>query len=174
MHGYSCFACDSQLAAMTLMMLTEALGYTTSITPSHGVVLTRAPVWRHTHTIKKVANLPPAAQYVYDLTTASHHFQAGPGHLVVHNTDSVMVDFKASLADSFKLGEEAAERVTGIFKAPIMLEFEKVFSPYLLFSKKRYCGLMYASSPEEQFPHAPSAEVRAVVAGSIGAWHSRL
>lgn len=148
MHGYSCFACDSQLAAMTLMMLTEALGYTTSITPNHGVVLTRAPVWRHAHAVKKVTRLPPSEQYVYDLTTASHHFQAGPGHLVVHNTDSVMVDFKASLADSFKLGEEAAERITGIFKAPIMLEFEKVFSPYLLFSKKRYCGLMYASSPE--------------------------
>lgn len=31
--------------------------------------------------------------YVYDLETENHHFAAGIGRLVVHNTDSVMVDF---------------------------------------------------------------------------------
>ena len=31
--------------------------------------------------------------YVYDLETENHHFAAGIGLLVVHNTDSVMVDF---------------------------------------------------------------------------------
>jgi DNA polymerase elongation subunit (family B) len=34
---------------------------------------------------------------VYDLETTNHHFSAGVGELVVHNTDSVMVDFGVEL-----------------------------------------------------------------------------
>jgi len=89
-------------------------------------------------------------QYVYDLTTENHHFQAGIGSLIVHNTDSVMVKFNVgdlrkedAIKKSFELGEEAAARISATFKAPIELEFEKVYLPYLLFSKKRYAGLMY-------------------------------
>src|SRR5690606_29762659 len=31
-------------------------------------------------------------EYVYDLQTGNHHFQAGVGQIIVHNTDSVMVE----------------------------------------------------------------------------------
>lgn len=93
--------------------------------------------------------------YVYDLTTENHHFQAGVGSIIVHNTDSVMVRFdtgkdrgQKALETSFKLGVEAADRISATFKAPIELEFEKVYWPYLLFSKKRYAGLMY-TKPEK-------------------------
>lgn len=76
-----------------------------------------------------------------------------PGSEVVYgDTDSVMVIFKSEstdgkqmLADSFKLGEEAADRISKTFKQPIELEFEKCYFPYLLFSKKRYAGLMYTN-----------------------------
>jgi DNA polymerase delta subunit 1 len=86
---------------------------------------------------------------VYDLTTANHRFHAGSGGIVVHNTDSVMVDFGTQdLVECFRLGAEAADLVTRSFKAPISLEFEKCYSPYLLFSKKRYAGLMY-TRPEK-------------------------
>ena len=93
--------------------------------------------------------------YVYDLTTENHHFQAGIGSLIVHNTDSVMVRFNVgelrgddAIKKSFDLGIEAADRISATFKAPIELEFEKVYLPYLLFSKKRYAGLMY-TKPEK-------------------------
>ena len=76
-----------------------------------------------------------------------------PGALVVYgDTDSVMVKFdtgelrgKDALELSFKLGNEAADRISATFKEPIELEFEKVYLPYLLFSKKRYAGLMYTN-----------------------------
>ena len=31
--------------------------------------------------------------YVYDLTTENHHFHAGIGEGIVHNTDSIFIDF---------------------------------------------------------------------------------
>jgi DNA polymerase elongation subunit (family B) len=47
----------------------------------------------------------PTVNLVYDLETASHHFHVGPGNLVVHNTDSVMVKFHSDAP----LGADAAE-----------------------------------------------------------------
>lgn len=41
------------------------------------------------------------------------------------------------------IGSEAAELVTAKFVKPIKLEFEKVYWPYLLISKKRYAGLYW-------------------------------
>ena len=78
-----------------------------------------------------------------------------PGSEVVYgDTDSVMVQFnvgdlrgKEAIKKSFELGEEAADRISATFKKPIELEFEKVYLPYLLYSKKRYAGLMY-TKPE--------------------------
>jgi DNA polymerase delta subunit 1 len=46
------------------------------------------------------------------------------------------------------LGAEAADFVTQKFVKPIKLEFEKVYYPYLLISKKRYAGL-YWTKPEK-------------------------
>ena len=43
-----------------------------------------------------------------------------------------------------ELGREAAAFVTSHFEKPINLEFEKVYFPYLLISKKRYAKT-YAS-----------------------------
>jgi DNA polymerase delta subunit 1 len=88
-------------------------------------------------------------QYVYDLTTENHHFQAGYGNIIVHNTDSVFIDFgDIDLREAFRLGEEAAAYVTSTFQQPIAIEFEKAICPMLLFSKKRYAGLMYEGSPD--------------------------
>lgn len=39
-----------------------------------------------------------------------------------------------------ELGKIAAEKISSYFKKPIKLEFEKVYFPYLLMSKKRYAG----------------------------------
>jgi len=37
--------------------------------------------------VKKIVELEHKEQYVYDLETENHHFQAGVGQLIVHNTD---------------------------------------------------------------------------------------
>ena len=46
------------------------------------------------------------------------------------------------------VGQQAADFVTSKFIKPIKLEFEKVYFPYLLISKKRYAGL-YWTRPEK-------------------------
>jgi DNA polymerase elongation subunit (family B) len=93
--------------------------------------------------------LLPYRGYVYDLTTANHHFQAGIGDMIVHNTDSVMVQFPKSLCpttvDAFKLGFEAGDRLTAEFKPPIEMEMEKIYQPYLLKKRKYYAGKIYES-----------------------------
>ena len=69
--------------------------------------------------------------------------------VVYGDTDSVMVKFGTKdLAESMKLGEEAANYVSSKFVKPIKLEFEKVYFPYLLINKKRYAGL-YWTKPEK-------------------------
>uniref|UniRef100_A0A2K5D0L9 DNA polymerase delta catalytic subunit n=1 Tax=Aotus nancymaae TaxID=37293 RepID=A0A2K5D0L9_AOTNA len=57
--------------------------------------------------------------------------------VVYGDTDSAMA-----------LGREAADWVSGHFPSPIRLEFEKVYFPYLLISKKRYAGLLFSSRPD--------------------------
>ena len=100
--------------------------------------------------IKKIEQLGNTSDYVYDLTTESHHFHVGPGHMIVHNTDSVMVEFDVqgrtgqdALDYSWELGERAAKECTALFKKPNDLELEKVYCPYFLYSKKRYAAKLW-------------------------------
>lgn len=119
--------------------------------------------------VVSIKDLGTTDDYVYDLETENHHFHVGPGSLVVHNTDSVMVNFntkamekeqnKSALELSFVLGNEAADRITETFKRPIELEFEKCYSPYLLFSKKRYAGLMYTRPDKPDYIDAKGIQL---------------
>jgi DNA polymerase delta subunit 1 len=69
--------------------------------------------------------------------------------VIYGDTDSVMVKFGTKdLAESMRLGQEAADYVSSKFIKPIKLEFEKVYFPYLLINKKRYAGL-YWTKPEK-------------------------
>jgi DNA polymerase elongation subunit (family B) len=105
--------------------------------------------------IKKIEYLGETDDYVYDLTTESHHFHVGPGELVVHNTDSVMVEFdtdgrtgQEALDYSWHLGEKAAEMCNALFKKPKNLELEKVYWPYILYSKKRYAAKLWTQGKD--------------------------
>ncbi|GBG84624.1 hypothetical protein CBR_g38906 [Chara braunii] len=69
--------------------------------------------------------------------------------VIYGDTDSVMVKFGVScIEDAMKLGKEAADFISSTFPKPIRLEFEKVYYPYLLISKKRYAGLLW-TKPEK-------------------------
>ena len=93
-------------------------------------------------------------QYVYDLTTANHHFQAGVGELVVHNTDSLMVTLSNvhTPYDGHHAGVAMSAEVTRMFhergQYSKKLEQEKVFMPWILFKKKRYCGEKFEENHE--------------------------
>ena len=85
-----------------------------------------------------------------DLVVAKYNTANGykaNAEVIYGDTDSVMIKFNVSdLEDAMKLGEEAAEYVSGTFIKPIKLEFEKVYWPYLLISKKRYAGLLWTNT----------------------------
>ncbi|KAI0060994.1 hypothetical protein BV25DRAFT_1870956 [Artomyces pyxidatus] len=69
--------------------------------------------------------------------------------VIYGDTDSVMVKFGPNeLETVMQMGSQAADLVTQKFVKPIKLEFEKVYFPYLLISKKRYAGL-YWTKPEK-------------------------
>ncbi|XP_023749352.1 DNA polymerase delta catalytic subunit [Lactuca sativa] len=69
--------------------------------------------------------------------------------VIYGDTDSVMVQFGVPTVDeAMKLGREAADYISATFIKPIKLEFEKVYFPYLLISKKRYAGL-YWTNPDK-------------------------
>lgn len=99
--------------------------------------------------VKKICSLGQTDDWVYDLTTGNHHFHAGVGGMIVHNTDSVMVQFAIPdgadpLESSWEQGERAAEECTKLFKAPNDLELEKVYYPFILYSKKRYAAKQWS------------------------------
>ncbi|XP_072778969.1 DNA polymerase delta catalytic subunit-like [Taeniopygia guttata] len=65
--------------------------------------------------------------------------------VVYGDTDSVMCRLKVpSVPEVAALGRAVATWVSGHFPPPIRLEFEKVYLPYLLISKKRYAGLCFS------------------------------
>lgn len=89
--------------------------------------------------------------YVYDFETENHHFHVGPGRLVVHNTDSVMVKPGCkTVEEAFAWMRMVAERITREEfgnEAPMKLAPEKVMFPMLSIAKKRYIDGYYEESP---------------------------
>ncbi|XP_019263187.1 PREDICTED: DNA polymerase delta catalytic subunit isoform X1 [Nicotiana attenuata] len=66
--------------------------------------------------------------------------------VIYGDTDSVMVQFGVpTVEEAMKLGREAADYISETFIKPIRLEFEKIYYPYLLISKKRYAGLLWTN-----------------------------
>lgn len=83
--------------------------------------------------------------------------------LVYGDTDSIFVDFtgyiktkygtdlsdKEMLQKTIDVGKEAGAAVTRTLKKPQDLEYEKVFWPFCIFSKKRYFGNKYEEDTEK-------------------------
>lgn len=70
--------------------------------------------------------------------------RCGKVKVIYGDTDSVMVNFGVkTVKEAIELGKESSELVTKSFPGVIILEFEKVYSPYLLLKKKRYAGVKW-------------------------------
>jgi hypothetical protein len=104
----------------------------------------------------------PYEGYVYDLTTDNHHFAAGVGNMIVHNTDSVFFKFNLmnketgeqilghkALELSIEIAQSACHTVSKFLKQPHDFEYEKTFMPFCLLSKKRYVGILYETDPNK-------------------------
>ena len=114
------------------------------------------------HTIKKIFEIPYDQGYVYDLTTENHHFAAGIGNMIVHNTDSVFFTFnlenpdtgekiigKKALEITIEIAQDAAKLCSQWLKPPMELSYEKTLQPFILLSKKRYVGMLYEEDPNK-------------------------
>merc|ERR1719476_55914 len=94
------------------------------------------------------------------------HYSVKNGHpwnadVIYGDTDSVMVRFGEGLSieQSMDYGKAAAELITEkLFIKPIMLEFEKVYKPYLLMNKKRYAGMLWTKPSKWDYMDAKGIE----------------
>jgi DNA polymerase elongation subunit (family B) len=95
-HGYYRFDNKGKIGASGLYFLASSLGYNVSINirkdkPSiYRITCTKNPQRKKENVVKKIESLGNTEQYVYDLETENHHFSAGVGKLIVHNTDCVV------------------------------------------------------------------------------------
>jgi DNA polymerase elongation subunit (family B) len=121
----------------------------------NSVIVTLDKLNKSSKNIKKIQEIPYEG-YVYDLTTENHHFAAGVGNLIVHNTDSVFFTFnlqnpetgekirgKPALEMTIEIAQDAAKLCTQWLKPPMELSYEKTLMPFILLSKKRYVGMLY-------------------------------
>lgn len=139
---------DSEIGSAGIFLLCTRLGYRTSLSGGLRVACTTESVphaFSNEITRKEQLEDNDADIYVYDLETESHHFAAGVGRLVVHNTDSIMVYFSDDLSfdDAITVGYDIERRASALFRAPNKLEFEKIGEPFLLIGKKRYAMMKY-------------------------------
>lgn len=84
-------------------------------------------------------NLGPCNDYVYDLETENHHFAAGIGELVVHNTDSIQFtieDPSMSTIARIKLAKRYIEEINK-YIAPLKVVLEK-FGDLCVITAKKY------------------------------------
>jgi len=80
--------------------------------------------------------------------------------IVYGDTDSIFINFNPRGADgtllkgreavvaTMELTEEAGKFITATLKEPHDFEYDKVFYPFIIFSKKRYVGNKYEESPD--------------------------
>ena len=86
---------------------------------------------------------------------------------VYGDTDSLFINFnvkdaatgvklegKAAIEATMRLTEEAGKFVTRALKAPHDFEYDKVFYPFIIFSKKRYVGNKYEGSVDSYYQNS--------------------
>ena len=114
------------------------------------------------YTIRSMREIQYNHPYVYDLTTENHHFAAGIGNLIVHNTDSVFFNLnlenpetgekirgKPALEMTIEIAQDVANLCTSYLKPPMAITYEKTLMPFILLSKKRYVGMLYEEDPNK-------------------------
>ena len=165
-NGYTRIDQKNQISASYICWLGASLGYSTSINTRNDkpnvyrITMTKGKQRKNAFAIKKMGEISYEG-YVYDLTTENHHFAAGIGNIIVHNTDSVFFTFnlqtpdgkpirgKEALEITIEIAQEAGHLASKFLKGPHDLEYEKTFMPFCLLSKKRYVGMLYETDPNK-------------------------
>ena len=169
----------NQISAACICLLAQSLGWKTSLnTRSDKMDIYRATMTTRVQrkcpdSIKKIVTLPVEEnQCVYDLTTDNHHFAAGIGNMIVHNTDSVFYTFnlthmdgtpirgKQALEITIELARQVGDMASAFLKAPHGWVYEKTLMPFGLLQKKRYFGILYETDPNKGKPKSMGIVLR--------------
>ena len=180
-NGYIRVDQKNQISSACICLLAQSLGWKTSLnTRSDKMDIYRATMTTRVQrkcpdSIKKIITLPfPAEEnaYVYDLTTDNHHFAAGIGNMIVHNTDSVFYTFNLSHTDgtpirgkqaleiTIELARQVGDMASAFLKAPHGWVYEKTLMPFGLLQKKRYFGILYETDPNKGKPKSMGIVLR--------------
>jgi hypothetical protein len=173
--------CDNPLQAQKEYIKLKNLNYNVEIKLNY---LKGYPMYKLIYTQNKLTNannimniefLGYSDDYVYDLETISHHFAAGIGNLVVHNTDSLYiscpdenykdidklyytnkiskVDYNNELINiTFKAIEDIKNKVNNYLYQDngtkfLKMAYEEVLYPLAFLSKKKYFGIPHENIP---------------------------
>ena len=172
--------CYSQLKAQCFYLYFKKVGYNVIIDimkENKNSIVYRIKIVRERlfdeNAIQKIEFVGYSNDYVYDLETETHHFAAGIGNIVVHNTDSLYMscpkeyylDFdKEYYTNKISKEEYSTKLVTTTFKAIddinkkvnkylyenngteyLKMSYEEVLFPIVFLSKKKYFGIPHES-----------------------------
>jgi len=164
-----------QIGSQGLYLLLHSLGYNVSINTRqdkldiYRLSFTKNKQRKNPNSIKKIEYIGKSNDYVYDLETESHHFAAGVGKMVVHNTDSLYISCpkqcfaninKKYYTNQIKKEEYCNSLVKKTFKAIDLIKdevntvlfkdngtpylkmaYEEVLFPVVFLAKKKYYGI---------------------------------
>ena len=167
-NGYIRIDQKNQISAANICWLAQSLGWKTSLNTRtdkeniYRVTMTKLVQRKPATEVKKIHEISyPSEEFVYDLTTENHHFAAGIGNMIVHNTDSVFFTFNLATSDgtpirgkdaleiTIEFAKEVGHLATKFLKSPHAWVYEKTLMPFCLLSKKRYIGMLYEDKPEK-------------------------
>uniref|UniRef100_A0A6C0BF04 DNA polymerase n=1 Tax=viral metagenome TaxID=1070528 RepID=A0A6C0BF04_9ZZZZ len=166
--GKWAFACKGKIGAQGLFYLMKSVGWKNiRVNIHHGKdnvywicnITDTNHVSKHANTVMHKIQLKDTDindnTYVYDIETSEGVFHGGVGSIILKNTDSLFVKFytKDELGNRIKgkdaiprvreLGIKNSKAISKILKPPHDLEWEKIFYPFILLSKKRYVANKY-------------------------------
>lgn len=164
------FDIKGQIGAAGLYMICNAIGYNINLNiekPSnplgeiYRLNLSKLAPQNPINRIKKIIPLGILDEDVFDIETENHHFAAGPGRMIVHN--SVMVDLHIKDSKQCQYwGELLAQEISGVnvgdflpaskterhtvaipglFPPPLGTEFEKAMRLFCI-KKKKYAAYL--------------------------------
>lgn len=156
-HGFytSCnrsvyFSNKGAIGSAGLFFLLKSIGFKVSINvrvdKPDMYKLTCSPLLRkQSNVIKKMYELPSDDGYLYDIETGNHHFAAGVGDIVVHNSNYVRFPWIKDARELWDHAIDVAAEISNVYPKPMKLEFEeKIYKKFLIVSKKMYmwqsCG----------------------------------
>lgn len=162
--GCTRFDNKGDIGSAGLYYLMKKLGYNISLNTRSDkekilrMTITKKKQRKINNQIKKIEYIEHN-DYVYDIETNIGRFGAGVGDIIISNTDSIFIkfqynrkDFEKNRNDTFRLATVCGDNLTNdIFqRPPIELEFEKVFHPFILLTKKRYIANKF-ENPKDPF-----------------------